>query len=141
MYNRFPMARTTGFQWLVSLSGAPMQNCEFIYSATTISAPKSQYHFKHLQFEPCVPFLEATVAAKYIKCASYSNLALLMNVFPMFHSVCICLSKANIGSYSNSYLISYLFHIFFIFLFCFPHICISIFCNVIYIILIIFCFV
>jgi hypothetical protein len=50
-----------------------------------------------------VPFLEVMIAVKDMKCASFPNLTLstpmaLMNVFPMFSSICLCLSKADIDS-------------------------------------------
>jgi hypothetical protein len=67
----------------------------------------------------CRPFLGVTIAAKHMKCASFPNLALsipialkLMNVFPIFNSRCLYLSKADNDSNFNSYLIPYLFHIF-----------------------------
>ena len=36
-------------------------------------------------------------------------------LFPIFNSICLCLSKADIYSTLNSYLIPYLFRIFFVF--------------------------
>jgi hypothetical protein len=78
-------------------------------------------------------FQEATKAEKYLKCAWYPNLALfspiaLMNVFPMFNSICLCLSKADPETTFNSYLFRYLFRIFAVFLVVF-----CTFSNVIYI--------
>ena len=89
--------------------------------------------FQIWKFEPSVPFLVATLAAKDMKCASFPNLALstpmaLTNIFPMFNSSCLRLSKADIDSTFNSYLIPYLFHIFCCLL-CFLYNCINIFCN------------
>ena len=73
---------------------------------------------------PSVPFLEERIATKDMKCISFPNMELstpmaLMNII---------LSKADIDSTFNSYLNPYLF------IFCsFLNICVSIFCNVIYI--------
>jgi hypothetical protein len=81
------------------------------------------------KFELFAPFLVATIAAKDMSTCHCPPLAMaLMNDFPMFNSVCLCLSKAEI----NSYLIPYWCHIF-----CcsFLSICIDTFCNVIYIFL------
>jgi hypothetical protein len=75
-----------------------------------------------------VPFLEAMIVAKNMKCTSFPNLALsapilysiLMNVFAMFNSICLRQSmtdrdQRDIDSTLNSYLIPYLFHIFCVF--------------------------
>jgi hypothetical protein len=59
-----------------------------------------------------------------MKCTPFLNLApstpmALMNIFP--NSICLCLSKADIDSVFNSYLIPYLFHIYlfvFVVVFC-----------------------
>jgi hypothetical protein len=87
--------------------------------------------FQLSKFEPSVPFLEATIDTK-LKIWNAPHFQtwhcpptpmLLMHVI---------LTKADIDSTFNSYLIPYLFHIF-----CcsFLYICINIFCNVIYIFL------
>ena len=84
--------------------------------------------FQISKFEPSVPFLEATIDTKDMKCASFPNLALSIPMLLMH----VILTKADIDSTFNSYLIPYLFHIF-----CcsFLYLCINIFCNVIYIFL------
>ena len=83
---------------------------------------------------------EATIAANDMKCASYPNLALftllvLMNAFPMFNSICPCLSIADIDSI-------YLFITFTLFplVFCFVLFCFVLFCFVLFC-FVLFCFV
>jgi hypothetical protein len=68
------------------------------------------YSASDMEIRAICPILVATIAAKDTKCLSFPNLALsttmaLMNVFPMFKTVCLCLSKAIIDSTFNSSLI------------------------------------
>jgi hypothetical protein len=85
--------------------------------------------FQLSKFEPSVPFLEATIDTKDMKWSSFPNLALSTPMLLMH----VILTKADIDSTFNSYLIPYLFHIFCCIFCSFLNICVSIFCNVIYI--------
>jgi hypothetical protein len=60
--------------------------------------------FQISKFEPSVPFLEATIDTKDMKCASFPNLALSTPMVLMH----VILTKADIDSTFNSYLIVYL---------------------------------
>ena len=64
--------------------------------------------FQISKFEPSVPFLEATIDTKDMKCASFPNLA-LSTPMELMH---VILTKADIDSTFNYCLIPYLFLIF-----------------------------
>ena len=87
--------------------------------------------FQISNFESSVPFLEATIDTKDMKCASFPNLP-LSTLMVLMH---VILTKADIDSTFNSCLIPYLFHIFCCICCSFLYICINILCNVIYIFL------